>query len=636
MGALTLLAVLGLALGVGRVARAAHAQSFFFTVAFLILALYVGALVGVLWWTSLAIQVAGITMLGLEALRLTRQPMASALPLPFGVLALLCSWFWIVHGDDQYMLYDEYSHWGIFIKEMLALDGFWTGETSSIHPRYPPGAPLWQYLFNSLLPPSESRIYLAHFVLLLAPLLMLWNNLRWSQVGWSVAILALVLLAIANFGLGVSTLYVDATIGVWYVGTLLAAIADENLGLRRVALYAAPLAVIALLKDAGVAFAASGAVIIAALYCHRALASRRPWSAVRQTGTALAVLLLPMLLCVQVWSWNRDAVGAPHEVYSVDGIVSGIADQPGSANLIRDAEIGRRLNEVFLHQQISNSAVSWEYNEFSYDLRERYTDTFRLTTCAMLVAFIIWWVTIGRYLLTGESRRRWLIVASTVLVTAAAYIVSLHLSYRFAFGERGLDLPSYVRYVHAVALPMLLLSFSPLLPALQGVGPHPPWRILGRAVPKRATIFAAAAIALYAFETPYLQRILEANPTIPTRATLEPILERIRTSVGASKLWIYFPGDRSNDFFGRMVQYLLVPTPTAVERSERFLQADAGRVAAVWAPFQYVWIADLPSPEAGIGLARFSGGTAGAGLYRVQSEGGVLMLEALGEHDQAE
>ena len=88
------------------------------------------------------------------------------------MLALLCAWFWIVHGADQYFLYDEYAHWGIFVKEMLALDGLWTGDTNSMHPRYPPGAPLWQYLFNAFLPPSEGRTYLAHFVLLLAPLLM--------------------------------------------------------------------------------------------------------------------------------------------------------------------------------------------------------------------------------------------------------------------------------------------------------------------------------------------------------------------------------------------------------------------------------------------------------------------------------
>jgi hypothetical protein len=187
-----------------------------------ILALYVGAFAGALWWTALAVHVGGTALLGLEALRQSRRQAAVEIPLPFGVLVLLCTWFWVVHGADQYFLYDEYAHWGIFLKDMLALDGFWTGDTSSVHPRYPPGAPLWQYLFNVFLEPSEGKTYFAHFVLLLAPLLTLWNNVRWSQPAWAVAILTLALLAIANFGLGVSTVYVDQVVGVWFLGTLLA------------------------------------------------------------------------------------------------------------------------------------------------------------------------------------------------------------------------------------------------------------------------------------------------------------------------------------------------------------------------------------------------------------------------------
>ena len=209
MGPLTLLPLLGIALSVGRTARVSAASAFFLGVAFVILTLYAGALAGALWWTALAVHIGGVALLGLEALRHARQRAALAIPVPIGVLALLCSWFWVVHGNDQYMLYDEFAHWGVFLRDMLALDGLWTADTNSMHPRYPPGAPLWQYLFNAFLPASDSKAYFAHFVLLLAPLLVLWNGVRWSQPIWIVGILALVLLAVANFGLGISTLYVD-------------------------------------------------------------------------------------------------------------------------------------------------------------------------------------------------------------------------------------------------------------------------------------------------------------------------------------------------------------------------------------------------------------------------------------------
>lgn len=635
MGPLTLLPLLGIALTVSRTARVSFAVSFFLAVALVILTLYVGALAGALWWTALAVHLGGIALLGVEALRHTRQRIALAAPVPIGVLVLLCSWFWIVHGNDQYMLFDEFSHWGIFLRDILALDGLWTADTNSMHPRYPPGAPLWQYLFNALMPASEGKAYFAQFLLLLAPLLVLWNGVRWLQPIWIVSILALVLLAIANFSLGVSTLYVDQTIGVWYVGTILAAIADDNLVSRRVALYAAPLAVLALLKDAGLPFAVSGAVILTALFCCRALARARPRSGLIKTAAALAVLLAPLLLCAQLWSWNRDAVGASHEIYSVSGIVGGIASRAAAADAERDAELSRRLTEVFFDQQLSNGSATWEQNEYTYGMRDRFTDSYRLTTFGLLVAFVLWWLFIAYGLLTGEQRRTWLLVAGGVLVTAIAYIASLHLSYRFAFGERGLALPSYLRYVHVIALPMFLLCFCPLLPAFRQDERDGVWRIREWAIPQRAVVFAAAVVACYGFEAPYLERILEPNPKIQLRTQLEPLMEEIRAEVGMSRTWIYYTADSANGFVGRMVRFLLAPTPTAMEGSERFLQNDdMASIAASWRGFEYVWIASPLTPEAAAGLARFSGGVVTAPLYRIQSStSDGVMLQPLGARD---
>jgi hypothetical protein len=632
LGSLTVIALLGVAISIGRFARVSYARAFFFATALVVLVLYVGALAGLLWWTALGLHVAGIVLLGREALRRAPQTVALFLSLPIGVLLLLCSWFWLVHGSDQYFLYDEYAHWGIFIKEMLALDALWTGETNSMHPRYPPGATLWQYLFNAFLPPSEGRIYFAHFVLLLAPLLMLWDNVRWSRPAWAFAILAIVLLTIANFGLGVSTLYVDQHVGVWYVGTLLAATTDKELVWRRVVFHAAALAVVALLKDVGLAFALSGALIIAVLIYrrHRITASTRR---LREASAALVVLLVPMLLCTQTWSWNRDAVGAAHDEQSINGFVSGMADGMGGAAAERNAEIGRRLTEVFFDQQLSNGPVSWEYAEFSYQIHELFIDSYRLTTFGLLVAFVLWWGTISYSALSRETVRTWLIVAGGVFLTALVYIMAVHSSYRFSFGARGLDLPSYVRYMHTVALPMFLLSICPLLPAFS-TAPDIVWRIGGLTMARRTVLFATTATAAYLLETPHLRPIFESNPIISRRVAVEPLLAPIRDSVGTAKLWIYMPGGEDSTFFGRMIRYLLVPTRVDVEDDRDFLEGDAASVQTTWRPFDYAWIVELPSAEARIALARFTAGTARAGFYRVrQAEDGRVALEHLGGHE---
>ncbi len=637
MGLLTLLPLLGIAFSFGRVARVPAANAFFLATSLVILALYVGALAGALWWTALAIHVGGIALLGREALRHARERAAIAVPVPMGVLALLCAWFWVVHGADQFILYDEYAHWGVFLKEMLALDGFWTADTNSIHPRYLPGAPLWQYLFNAFGLPSEGKAYFAHFILLTAPLLQLWRQVRWSESAWIGAILALVLLAIANFGVGVSTILVDPIIGVWFLGTLLAAFADDNLASRRVVLYAAPLAVIALLKDVGLALAASGAFILAALVCTRMLTPEHRRRALPKAATALAVLLAPMLLCVQVWSWNRDAVGAAHEVYSVSGVVSGIAEQIDTADSELKAEIGRRLTEVFFDQQISNSSVSWEHNEFTYAIRELFTDSYRLTTFGLMVVFVLWWVGIAYGVLAGDSRRQWLIVAGGVFVTAAVYLAALHLSYRFTFGARGLDLPSYVRYVNVIALPMVLLSFCPLLPAFRNLDANRAWSHRQWTVRRGTALFVAAVLALYVIETPYLRPIVQPNAELAVRDYIEDVVEPIRANAGTSPTWIYYPDRSPYRSFSRVMQYLLSPTPTVVEHSEAFLQSDAASIAAVWSGFEYVWIAVPLTPEAAAAFARFGAGEATAGLFRVHpSRGGGVALEPVGEQNHTD
>ncbi len=637
MGPLTLLPILGIALGIGRVTRTPFATAFFLAIAFAILTLYTGGLVGGLWWTALGLHIGGVLLLGREALRLANERGPVSIPVPFGVLVLLCSWFWMVHGADQYFLYDEYAHWGVFLKEMLALDGYWTADSNSYHPRYPPASPLWQYLFNAFLPPSEGKAYFAHFVLLLAPLLTLWKGVRWSQTLWIVAILALVLVAIANFGLGVSTLYVDQIIGVWFLGVILAAFNDDQLAsYRRIALYAAPLAVIALLKDVGVAFAACGAAILGSLVWLRLPASQRRVTALRKSGAAVAVLLAPALLCVLVWSRNRDAAGVAHDVVSMDGVVSGMVDEATNTDAARNAEISHRLSEVFFDQQLSNSQVTWDYNEFTYSIRELFTDSYRLTTFGLLLGFVLWWAFIASAVLTRDTRRQWLLVAAGLATTALAYIASVHLSLRFVFGEYGLELPSYLRYVHVVALPMFLFSFCPLLPGFRDANADRAWHLRGWPISRLAAIYLAGVLAVYAFETPYLRPILQPNPPVPLRTELEPLLEQVRANVGTARVWVYSPYDWPNGFVARLMKFVLAPTPAVVERSERFLDGGDLAIASVWRGFDYVWIPSELTAEEAAKLARISASVPRAGLYRVRpAYGGGVTLVALGESDHA-
>lgn len=590
MGLLTLLPILGFAALFARLLGTKLSVGMLHAVSAVILILYVGGLAQVLWWTALAIHFVGVGLIGYELWRLDQSRERPNVSIPIAVLALCVVSFWIVHKDSLYQYYDEYAHWGIYLKEMLALDGFWLADTNSMHPRYPPAAPLWQYLFNAFREPSEGTAYLAQFVLLLTPLLVLWERITWRRAYWVPLILALCLLGLTDFGLGVSSLYVDHVIATWFAGTILCFVMDSPVG-RRSVVYALPLAVLALFKESSFAFSLAAAGAMGLLVCLQSW--QRSRNLARSGIGALlvvAAITLPAVLCLQVWEWRLDRIGAPADLEAVGGVVSGLTGSRVQVDADQGAEITRRFLEVFTEQQLSNDGVSRQFNAFTYPIRELFTDRYRLSTFGLFVAFCIWWTGLTIFVLRGSQRTVWAIVASGTALTGIAYVSALYLTYRFASGEYGLLLSSYIRYVHTVALPMLIVSFAPLLPAFRSGEHERSWPILGRSIPFHSILALAACVSLYVFETPYLRPVFEQNLIVGARQQLEPLTASIRSAVGRSSVWLYMPNDYPNRFIGHLLQYLMAPTPTYVERDKTFLERPPEEVLENWSKFDYVWL----------------------------------------------
>jgi len=186
-------------------------------------------------------------------------------------------------------------------------------------------------------------------------------------------------------------------------------------------------------------------------------------------------------------------------------------------------------------------------------------------------------------------------------------MVALYLTYRFAAGADGLLLSSYTRYVHTIALPMLILCFAPLLPAFRGREPERSWRVSGRSVPLPSVLALAGCVALYVFETPYLRPVFERNSVLALRLEVEPMAGAVHSLVGRSSVWLYLPGDLGNGFVGHLFQYLMAPTPTHVERSKEFLERAPEAVLEDWSKFDYVWLPTKLEPETEQRLAEIAG-----------------------------
>jgi hypothetical protein len=322
MPLLTLVPIIGFVLFVRRYFDMRTSSTAVHAASIVLLTLYLGALAGTLLWAALALLIAGTLLAVYEGSLLLRSK--TILP-GIGVLVVLCSVFWVLHRSGQFAYYDEYAHWGIYLKDMLHAHQLWGAETNAMHLRYLPGPPLWQYLF--LLPSgfSDGGAYLAQFTLLLLPLLVLWEGLEWRQFGWIFGVVALLVIAMANFGHGFASLYVDHVIAAWFSGIVFGFMLDvrDRTPLQLLS-YALPLAALSLLKDTALFFAIVATGIMAGLVLWHRWSGGQDSTRLRGLGIAggMALLWLDASLAVTAtWSANRAAHDAAQTTISLGSIL---------------------------------------------------------------------------------------------------------------------------------------------------------------------------------------------------------------------------------------------------------------------------------------------------------------------------
>ncbi|MGB5622466.1 MAG: hypothetical protein WBN65_08235 [Gammaproteobacteria bacterium] len=630
MALLSLLPLLGLAYWLQDRLRIAPATSLLFAVSGWIIVAFAGGLVGALWWTCLLIWVLGVVLLGRQAFAIYRGRAPIAVPVPYGMLVILSVAFWLIHGDSSFFYYDEYAHWGIFFRDMSALDAFWGAETNSMHPRYPPAAPLWQYAFGIFSRPSDGVAYFGQFVLLFTPLMVLWHRLGWRQVGWILGVAVLCMVALLNFGHGVASLYVDHVIGTWFIGTILCVVADPPATLKRTLFFLAPLMVLSLIKDVGFAFAVAAAGIVAMLGLSRRIADgNRLAPALGMAMLLTIVLVAPAVVSVQTWKWNRDAHDVPHDRQSLSGVTTGLVGGESTLSDQQRVQVTQRFREVFFNQQISKDAVSAQFNAFSYPLMSLFDDRFRLTTFWLLVTFLFWYGVQLRLMAAGEPRWVWGMLGAGLMGTALAYSAALYFSYQFAFGDRGPLLSSYVRYIHSMALPLVIAAFAPLLP---GLGPPAADRRRhdnSKAVSLPTGMFALGLAALVVAETPYARPLYTPNPEIAVRLQTEAAAASIRAYAGNEPVWVFLPVDNPNGFGGRVLRFQLSPTPAFIETSDAFLAESDRELLENWRGYRVLWF-PMVSDELVTRLSQLLGEDFRGELIRVaEDERGSVRLEPM-------
>ncbi len=569
------------------------------------LALFVFALAGLLAPATVALWALGLILLALYAWR-DRYALHRHLDVPLVLFVVGAALFWLIHQDSHFTYYDEFSHWGIFLKELYYNHAFWADGPHIRHPRYVPGPALWAYFVISPGAYSEGAAYFAQFLLLLAPVTLFLERLSLRQWPWILLVLAWVALALANWANGLVTMYVDHLVSVWFVGILLMGI--YGAGHRYPpCLLILPLSLLVLIKDVGLYFAFGAAGLILLWTGMRAWQDRglQPqW--LRPLAFWLVCCLVVPAAFVGSWKVERDLQGITDAGGTLEGTYDRLVADSPAIDQERKRAINRHFWDVVRSQHISKGEPSEDFNAFNYANKEVYTSKFRLLPFPLTTALFIGIYTLGAYFLVRVLYRHdrdwlpWAGVFAGLWLMTLFYFFVLHSNYVSSPGGGGLNVSSYMRYAHTMLLPLALAVIVPLLPIhSRGKEGSAARATYAGYIRGNGPLIAVALLTsfFYIADPPYLAPYVQAKELSEFRAQTMPKTQRLRSELPqGSRVWVHFPR-QDNRFLAWNLQYQLTPLASYVNNSHPdFLERDPSQIVEAWASYDYVWFVTL-TPE---------------------------------------
>ncbi|WP_218460593.1 hypothetical protein [Rickettsia sp. TH2014] len=212
------------------------------------------------------------------------------------VFTLLILLFFLYTREASLHAYDDFSHWGIFTKELLYFGVFESQNslTSIIttHAHYPRGAAVYHYFMLSLSGYSDGNVLFAHFLLHLAFLAPLVANKKLWQTGM---LFSLLFCSVVLYTTGIRSIYNDSTIGLMFGAIFTIYILEEDK--KKALLLILPITILlALFREIGTWFASFASIILIA---HYTIFYKKPKKS--SDYIVYLILLTSPILCNFIW-----------------------------------------------------------------------------------------------------------------------------------------------------------------------------------------------------------------------------------------------------------------------------------------------------------------------------------------------
>ncbi|VVM36139.1 hypothetical protein PS662_03085 [Pseudomonas fluorescens] len=323
----------------------------------------------------------------------------------------------------QFLGWDEFSHWALVAKYLIAENRLFTADSQIMFLAYPPGTALFQYYFAQVMGAADGTILFAHMSLLAAAVLALVSNSARKPL---VAISILMVCFVVIYGLGydIYEIYVDLILGA-LLGAAVAILLAKKSDIRGYLIVIPMLMFLPLVKHVGFAFAlvGLGAMVVAAVFDCRTLPSRQ-----QRIRIAACVFAAIAGVAFTQLSW--------HSYYLSLGVTDPYARVMTISNVL----------EFFINPTSDKHVAVWA--EFwQRILPADASSGVSLISPALEALILVVLTGIHVWLLPTAIRVRQLFIFSIVAAGLVAFSCLLLLSYGFYFSDyESVRLASFERY----------------------------------------------------------------------------------------------------------------------------------------------------------------------------------------------
>lgn len=386
--------------------------------------------------------------------------------------------FWIIFGvivlinqNIWYGRFDEYSHWGLAVKDMFYNDSLAKHlGTTVLLPRYVPFVTLIEYYYvylNGLY--VQDIVYIAFQIIMLSYGIMLCKPLQKSRSLWILVILSMFSIPPIFFEDFSNCIYVDPLLGFMVFYILACYFSEEKITLRELQIISG-MAALVLTKDIGLVFAGLTVIVVLVHCVWDKYKTREKWSKDIRVFIGRCVIILVCWLSWQIYmsiplEYQNVQIVAEMEKQNVEMTNTDVPDDPAVSTKVFQGTVGasglslegivnllKGQGSDAQKQIIKNAAVQF------FDGETYYIGSIGFSYMDMLLIISLLAVIATLFIRDKKKNSDIKVLFALLLAAGICYGAVLCILYLFAFPvEEALKLKSMKRYLGSFLMPVALI-----------------------------------------------------------------------------------------------------------------------------------------------------------------------------------